>query len=373
MPPKCLIAVAVLLVASAGGLSAQSSRRAPLPVPTVDGAALYRQDCASCHGADGRGTDRALVMFEDQVPDFTDCNFTSREPSEDWVAIAHEGGPLRGFGRMMPAFGSALTHEQFEAVVHHIKAFCRDDGWPRGELNLPRPLFTEKAYPEDEWVVETEVAGGPTASVGHTLIYEQRFGRRTQIELGFPFGYQRIDAPSGGHRWVSGVGDMTLGVKRVLSHGLESGHILSASAEVRVPTGNRADGFGAGTNGVEGFLTFAKLLPAESFLQAQAGAERELVSGAEPAVFWRGLLGRTFIPDRYGRMWSPMVEVLGAREGSEDVLWDVVPQLHVTLSRRRHVAVTFGPKIPLNGSGRPTTFQVNVLWDWFDGGLREGW
>ena len=36
----------------------------------------------------------------------------------------------------------------------YIRSLCTDDNWPRGELNLPRALLTEKAYPEDEWVVE---------------------------------------------------------------------------------------------------------------------------------------------------------------------------------------------------------------------------
>jgi hypothetical protein len=68
-----------------------------------------------------------------------------------------------------------------------------------------------------------------------------------------------------------------------------------------------------------------------------------------------------------------MVEVLGSREGDDPVPWDVAPQLHVTLSRRGHISLTAGPRIPLTGSGRPTRWLLNLQWDTFDGGLREGW
>lgn len=60
---------------------------------------------------------------------------------------------MRRFSEMMPAFRGALTPEQLQRVMDYIRTMCTDDAWPRGELNLPRPLFTEKAYPEDEWVV----------------------------------------------------------------------------------------------------------------------------------------------------------------------------------------------------------------------------
>jgi hypothetical protein len=68
-----------------------------------------------------------------------------------------------------------------------------------------------------------------------------------------------------------------------------------------------------------------------------------------------------------------MIEVLGVHEDGEDILLDIAPQLHVSLNQRQHVMLTLGPRIPLNGSGRRRSFAVNLLWDWFDGGLFDGW
>jgi hypothetical protein len=52
----------------------------------------------------------------------------------------------------------------------------------------------------------------------------------------------------------------------------------------------------------------------------------------------------------------------------------VVPEFQVTLSRRQHVRAALGYDVPLNDTaGRSTQLMMYVLWDWFDGGLLEGW
>ena len=77
-----------------------------------------------------------------------------------------------------------------------------------------------------------------------------------------------------------------------------------------------------------------------------------------------------------GRLWSPMVELLADRElaTGEKVNWDVLPQLQVTLSRRQHIRANIGVRFPVNNTGsRSTQLVFYLLWDWFDGGLRDGW
>src|SRR5262245_57038434 len=79
--------------------------------PAARGAEIYALACAACHGPDGRGMSQDRVGFETPLPDFTDCGYASPETEIDWVAIAHEGGPVRAFSRRMPAFGAALSIE----------------------------------------------------------------------------------------------------------------------------------------------------------------------------------------------------------------------------------------------------------------------
>src|SRR6056297_4151229 len=78
----------------------------------------------------------------------------------------------------------------------------------------------------------------------------------------------------------------------------------------------------------------------------------------------------------WGRRWAPMVELLGSRElaSGADTLWDAAPQIQVTLNRRQHVRLGIGARIPLNDTdARDTEARLYVLWDFFDGGLADGW
>jgi hypothetical protein len=70
------------------------------------------------------------------------------------------------------------------------------------------------------------------------------------------------------------------------------------------------------------------------------------------------------------------VELLAARDLEADatVHWDLVPQMQVTLNKRQHITINAGVRFPLNErTGRDTQVITYFLWDWFDGGLREGW
>ncbi|MFW6201823.1 MAG: c-type cytochrome [Gemmatimonadota bacterium] len=339
------------------------------------GERLYREACAACHGADGTGAPEALVGFDVPLPDFTDCGFATREPDADWIAVAHQGGPVRAFDRMMPAFGDALTVGELQRVMDYIRTLCDDDDWPRGELNLPRALVTEKAYPEDEAVFTTAIATEGPGSIENEVVYEKRFGARNQFELSVPFGV-RERTPENGD-WTGGMGDIGLGVKRAFFHSLASGTILSGTAEVILPTGDEDDTFGEGTVIVEPFLALGQILPEDAFLQLQAGVGVPLDRDrADDEAFGRAVLGRSFTEGRWGRVWSPMVELLADRElvSGASTDWDLLPQLQVTLNTRQHVMANAGVRIPLTDADvRPTEILVYLLWDWFDGGLLEGW
>ena len=377
LPPQrlALVTIAVAVMGLPSGSAGQDLDRSGT---AHDGARLYRDACAACHGADGTGAPASQVAFEEPLPDFTDCSFASREPDADWVAVAHGGGPVRGFARMMPAFGEALSVDELQRTLDHVRTLCGDGAWPRGELNLPRPLITEKAYPEDEAVFTTEVLSEGDGEVMNEFVYEKRFGARNQIEVAVPFGWREEPGEDGEpDRWTSGLGDVAVGVKRALFHSLESGSIFSVTGEVILPSGDEDNGFGKGTVVFEPFLTFGQLLPADGFLHLQGGFELPTdTDRAENEAFLRLALGKSFQEGRWGRVWSPMVEVLSARElaSGEDVSWDLVPQVQVTLNTRQHVMANVGVRVPMNDTqSRDTQVIVYLLWDWFDGGFFEGW
>lgn len=342
------------------------------------GEAVYRTACANCHGADGRGAPVERLGFADPpLPDFTDCNFATREPSADWVAVAHQGGPVRSFDRMMPAFGEALSDAELRSAVSFVRSFCPEDGWPRGELNLPLALFTEKAFPEDEVVWRTGVASEGRGEVTNRFVFEKRFGKRSQLEVIVPSAWREGGVAGGGSGdWSGGLGDVAVGVKQVLFHSLERGAIVSAAGEIILPTGDEDDGIGGGDTVFEPFFSYGQLLPGEAFLQFQGGLELPIDSAADDEAFWRLVVGRTWVRGRWGRTISPMVEFLGSRAVStgEDIAWDLVPQAQVTLSTRQHVRANLGVRVPIEATeGRDTQVVFYLLWDLFDGGLLEGW
>ena len=343
------------------------------------GQEIYLAACVNCHGPDGKGMPQSLVGFDLPLPDFSDCDFAVREPDSDWFAIAHQGGPVRGFSNLMPAFGKVLREEEIEQVIVYLRTFCTDHSWPRGELNLPRPLITEKAFPEDEAVFNVFFSENMD-SIGGQFVYEQRFGARNQFEFAFPFGWSKVpvsEDSGAATNWTSNLGDIALAVKRAFYYSLEHGSIFSASAEVVLPTGEEDNGFGKGTFVFEPFITYGQILRSDFFLQVHTGFELPFSQDkAKNEIFFRLALGRSFISGRWGRMWSPMVELLAARElvSGESISWDVVPQMQVTLNKRRHIRFNFGVRIPVNKTAeRDWQVMLYILWDWFDGGFFEGW
>ncbi len=339
----------------------------------TSGAELYASACASCHGADGKGRVQEDLAFETPVPDFSDCEFASREPDADWYSIIHQGGPARAFDRMMPAYGDALTGDEIQKTLDHVRTFCHDPRWPRGEFNLPRPLFTEKAFPEDEAVVTTSYDTGDGNAVEMELLYEKRLGPVGMVEIAVPLA--SLDSAAGGRE--NGIGDIALGYKHTVYANLDNGNIFSVGGEVILPTGDEDRGLGKGTTVLEPFLTYGRLLPANAFFQAHAFAEFPTDSGFDDEAGLRLGIGRTWTSGSgFGRAWSPMVEVLSIRDlasGAKTKV-DLVPQLQVALSTRQHILFNVGVRVPVTETaGRDTQIVSYLLWDWFDGGFFDGW
>jgi hypothetical protein len=378
-----LVALVCLLVAGTNRIlvaqDAPASGRDRTLAADASGQEIYRQACAACHGVDGTGQPQSVVGFQlplpngHDFPDFTDCATNTVEPMADWIAVVHRGGPVRALDRKMPAFGEALTEQQIELALRHIWTFCDDPSWPRGDLNLPRPFFTEKAFPENETVWTTGFTGSSTKAVANELVYERRLGSRAQYEIKLPILAQQTD---GGGAWHHGIGDVELALKRAFYANLERGRIFSAGGAVVIPTGNEEQSLGNGFWVYEPFAMWNQFVGRNGFVQVHAGIEipSDQTLGSHEG-FLRSAFGNTFTQDQgFGRAWTPMVEVLVAIPESEGAEWDVVPQLQVSLSKLQHVLLSVGVRVPLNKRDeRQPEVLTYLLWDWFDGGLFDFW
>jgi mono/diheme cytochrome c family protein len=354
------------------GTPAYSAHAASQATTRTDksGRELFQDNCAACHNADGKGRSKEQVGFDYPLPDFTDCSFNSAEQSADWVAIAHQGGPIRGFSQIMPSFGDALTVSELNKLIEYVRGFCADPRWPRGELNFPLAMFTEKAFPENETLLKSVIDKDGSSET--KLIYERRIGARSQYELVLPYSHIRTGEPE---QWQHGFGDVAVAFKQVLGFNLDKGFIFSAVAELGLPTGNELQGLGAGHATLETFLAYGQRLPKDFFLHSRAiyaapldGSARE--AGLEVA------LGRMMTQGPFGRQWNPIVEFLGSRElaSGASTVWDWAPQVQVSLNQRQHILLSVGARLPLTErTGRDGQIAVTLLWDWFDGGLLDGW
>jgi mono/diheme cytochrome c family protein len=363
-----LIACAALALGGAAPASAQAD--SALAARSA-GAGIYQSACLACHGADGKGAGINRVGFDTPLPDFTKCSFATSEPDADWASVIHVGGRARGLSANMPAFGAALSDADIRSVIDYVRRFCTSTAWPRGNLNLPRTLVTEKAFPDNEAFVTTSM---PTAGVNRVetrFVYEHRLGARAQYEVAVPLRDVRF--PTG---WNHGLGDLSIGVKDVLVASARRGTIVAAGAEMTFPTGNETRGLGNRLVVLEPFGSVGQLLPLGAFVHAQAGVSLPLnLSTPNDEVFWRAAAGRSFVPARWGRVWTPMIELLGSREleFEERARWDLLPELQVTLSRRRHIALGGGIRVPLNLRTRSGSAIVSLLWGYSEGGLFAGW
>ena len=109
-----------LLFASRGaGLEPQPFAATPgsAAVETARGSTLYRQECISCHGRDGRGT-RAR-QSRPEIPDFTSPAWHRRHSDVQMRVTIFEG---KGTG--MPAFGDKLDEERCRELILYLRTFA---------------------------------------------------------------------------------------------------------------------------------------------------------------------------------------------------------------------------------------------------------
>lgn len=315
---------------------------------------MWNAWCARCHAQDGSGKVNAPTITVEPM-DFTDCKEASLEPDTDWELAIAQGGPAVGLSSEMPAFGDTLSPEQVHGFVEHIRTFCKEPGWPHGNMNFPRPIFTEKAFPENEFTVLPIVSHDGHTSADVRVMYERRFGRRGMWEVMAPLSYHGT-----AHTPRRGIGDIELAVKYVLTADETRTRIVSAGLEVALPTGSDVRGLGHGTVVFEPYLAVGTMWR-DTYVQGQAKVEVPRNSTkADRALVYNVYAGRdtSISPDT----WTLGVEL----NGENDAL-ALTPQVRKGLTKTGALGAAFGVRVPLNARRAQATRVVGyLLWEYLD-------
>ena len=82
------------------------------------GGELYHKYCKGCHGADGRGGGHTFMPHVDRL---TKRGYIDFLPDEYLIEVIAEGGKYFGKSSFMPAWKAALTEQQIQDIVAHIR------------------------------------------------------------------------------------------------------------------------------------------------------------------------------------------------------------------------------------------------------------
>lgn len=102
---------------------AQNGNRRQAPIRPVEGASIFRNSCAACHGPEGRGNGPASKALKREVPDLTRL---SQHNGGAFPAIHVRTTIMFGADELLPAHGSK-TMPIWGPIFHELE-FDQDLG-----------------------------------------------------------------------------------------------------------------------------------------------------------------------------------------------------------------------------------------------------
>lgn len=336
-------------------VSLPAAQTVPTTIPEMWGAW-----CARCHADDGTGKVAEPTITVEPM-DFTECKVTSAEPDADWERAIAKGGPGVGLSSEMPGFEDSLTPDQIRGFVTHMRGFCQETGWPGGNNNFPLALITEKAFPENEFVIRPAIShkrndDAPSATdVSFVAVYERRIGRRAMYEIGLPM--RSISQPGGRQ---GGLGDIEVAIKYAAYASSTTPRILAFGLEAVLPNGSADKGIGKGTTIFEPYVA-AGTMVRDMYVQAQAKVEL-------PVDILKA--GRAFVYNLYvGRDTgaAPDTWTLGMEVNGENDEVALTPQIRKGLTKTGALAASVGVMIPVNKRHEQGVRWVGyLLWEFLE-------
>ena len=118
--------VLVLLVSVVVSASAQIGSQRQFPIRPVDGASIFGNYCAACHGLDGRGNGPVSKALKQEVPDLTRLSLRNDGafPAIHVRTVITFGGddllPAHG-SKEMPIWGPTFHQIEFDQDLGNVR------------------------------------------------------------------------------------------------------------------------------------------------------------------------------------------------------------------------------------------------------------
>ena len=110
-----IILVASILFVTAVSAQLSTSAAQSSKGKKADASALYQQQCAKCHSADGKGIESLKGA---DIPDFTDAKWQAAHTDKEITEAINNGKGI------MPGFKDAISAEETSALVKHVRSFA---------------------------------------------------------------------------------------------------------------------------------------------------------------------------------------------------------------------------------------------------------
>jgi mono/diheme cytochrome c family protein len=116
----------VLLVSMAISVSGQTTPQRPQPIRPVDGATIFRNNCAACHGLEGKGDGPVSKVLKRNVPDLTRLSqrnggvFPSTHVRTTITFGADNLLPTHG-SKTMPIWGPIFHEIEFDQDLGNVR------------------------------------------------------------------------------------------------------------------------------------------------------------------------------------------------------------------------------------------------------------
>lgn len=88
------------------------------------GASTYKELCAKCHGAAGKGDGKEAATLSTKPKDLTECARMTTFTDERLFQIVKEGGAAAGLSKDMPPYADALEDDEIRDTVSHVRSLC---------------------------------------------------------------------------------------------------------------------------------------------------------------------------------------------------------------------------------------------------------